>query len=65
MGTGDNVEEKTEPVDDVAVADEYDEYETDDFQEMNEYPGDSFNRRYKVHVTEIVVNEEDGNIFPE
>ena len=64
MGTGDNVEEKTEPVDDDAVADEYDEYEADDFQEMNEYPGDSFNRRYKVHVTEIVVNEEDGDIFP-
>lgn len=59
-----DTDEKSEPADEIAVADEYDEYEDDDFQEMNEYPGDSFNRRYKVHVTEIVVDEKDSDIFP-
>ncbi|KAK6453929.1 protein whose overexpression suppresses the synthetic lethality of the hal3 sit4 double mutation [Scheffersomyces xylosifermentans] len=48
--------------DEDAIADEYDEYE--DYEEMNGYGGDSTNRRYKVHVTEIIVNEKDNDIFP-
>lgn len=40
------------------VVDEYDE-----FEHMGEY-GDSTNRMYKTHVTEITVNENDNNIFP-
>lgn len=40
------------------VIDEYEEFEL-----MGEY-GDSTNRTYKVHVTEITVNENDNSIFP-
>jgi hypothetical protein len=40
------------------VIDEYEEFEL-----MGEY-GDSTNRMYKVHVTEITVNENDNSIFP-
>lgn len=40
------------------VIDEYEEFEL-----MDEY-GDSTNRMYKVHVTEITVNENDNSIFP-
>lgn len=40
------------------VIDEYEEFEL-----MGEY-GDSTNRMYKVHVTEIIINENDNSIFP-
>lgn len=40
------------------VIDEYEEFEL-----MGDY-GDSTNRMYKVHVTEITVNENDNSIFP-
>ena len=35
-----------------------------DYEEMEGY-GDNNNRRYKVQVTEIIINENDNNIFPE
>ncbi|KAK6198553.1 protein whose overexpression suppresses the synthetic lethality of the hal3 sit4 double mutation [Scheffersomyces amazonensis] len=41
-----------------------DDDDEDDYEEMQAYGGDSNNRRYKVHVTEIIVNEEDEDIFP-
>ncbi|CAH2351597.1 hypothetical protein CLIB1423_04S01640 [[Candida] railenensis] len=56
-----------EAVDDIAMdiltdeeveVDEYDEYEG------MQYGGESANRGYKVHVTEIVVNESDNSMFP-
>lgn len=43
-----------------AIVDEYDEYE----EELNDYDTGPSNRLYKVHVTEIVVNESDNNMFP-
>ena len=36
-----------------------------DYEEMEGYGGDNNNRRYKVQVTEIIINENDNNIFPE
>ena len=35
-----------------------------DYEEMEGYGGDNNNRRYKVQVTEIIINENDNNIFP-
>ncbi|ODV79620.1 uncharacterized protein CANTADRAFT_205702 [Suhomyces tanzawaensis NRRL Y-17324] len=55
-------EDEDSDEDDNAVINEYDEY--DDYEEMSGYGGDSTNRRYKVHVTEIVINEDDIDIFP-
>ncbi|KAG7663811.1 uncharacterized protein J8A68_002671 [[Candida] subhashii] len=54
---------------DSIIANEYDEYdddedEEDDYQEMRGYHGDVTNRRYRVKVTEIVINEKDSDIFP-
>lgn len=43
---------------DDAIVDEYEEYE-----QMHDY-GESTNRSYKIHVTEIKVNENDSSIFP-
>lgn len=59
IDTDDEIEidnEKT-PANTEAVVDEYEEYEP-----VNDY-GTS-NRMYKVHVAEIVVNEDDDSIFP-
>ncbi|KAI5957861.1 hypothetical protein KGF57_003128 [Candida theae] len=45
--------------------DDEDEEDEDDYREMHEYGGDFNNRRYRVRVTEIVVDEkEDNDIFP-
>ncbi|KAI5969716.1 hypothetical protein CANMA_001239 [Candida margitis] len=45
--------------------DDDDDDDDDDYREMHEYGGDFNNRRYKVRVTEIVVDENDDNdIFP-
>lgn len=45
--------------------DEEEEDDEDDYREMHEYGGDFNNRRYKVRVTEIVVDENEGyDIFP-
>lgn len=52
-------EEKDEEILDSAI----DDYE-DDYEEMNDYGGDANNRRYKVHVTDIVINESEADIFP-
>lgn len=49
--------DRIEEQEDVAI----DEHE--EFEQLGEY-GDSTNRMYKVHVTEITVNENDNSIFP-
>ncbi|CAD1807981.1 hypothetical protein FOB58_001326 [Candida parapsilosis] len=45
--------------------DDDDDEDEDDYREMHEYGGDFNNRRFKVRVTEILVDEnEDHDIFP-
>lgn len=53
-------EEEEEEYDD----DDEDEDEDDEYQEMRGYHGDVNSRRYKVKVTEIIINEKDSDIFP-
>jgi hypothetical protein len=45
---------------DNAIDDDYDE----EYEEMNEYGGDANNRRYKVQVTDIIIDENEVDIFP-
>ena len=40
------------------------EEEEDDYREMHAYGGDYNNRRYRVKVTDILLDEEDNDIFP-
>lgn len=60
IDTDDDIEidnEKPAANNDAAIVDEYEEYEP-----LSDYG--SSNRMYKVHVAEIVVNEDDDSIFP-
>ncbi|KAK6461260.1 protein whose overexpression suppresses the synthetic lethality of the hal3 sit4 double mutation [Scheffersomyces coipomensis] len=60
-----NEEESEESEDDDDDDDDgIDDDDEDDYEEMHGYGGDSNNRRYKVHVTEIIVDEADNDIFP-
>ncbi|RLV90566.1 hypothetical protein JA1_004496 [Spathaspora sp. JA1] len=43
----------------MTTAEDFEEYE-----EMNDYGGDSTNRRYRVRVTDILINEQERDIFP-
>jgi hypothetical protein len=55
----DDVEMHLEDGLDNAIDDEDEEYE-----EMNEYGGDANNRRYKVQVTDIIIDDNEVDIFP-
>lgn len=60
IDTDDDIEidnEKPAAHNEAAIVDEYEEYEP-----LSDYG--SSNRMYKVHVAEIVVNEDDDSIFP-
>ncbi|MCP8715887.1 MAG: hypothetical protein M5E90_00535 [Asgard group archaeon] len=46
------------------VEEEEDDDDDDEYEEMQGYGGDQTNRRYKVRVTEIVINEKENDIFP-
>ncbi|CAI5756267.1 unnamed protein product [Candida verbasci] len=50
--------------DDGGEDDEDDEDDEDEYHEMNGYGGELSNRRYKVRVTEIIIDEKDSDIFP-
>ncbi|CAK9437587.1 uncharacterized protein LODBEIA_P19650 [Lodderomyces beijingensis] len=61
------VEEEEEEEDDEDEDDEDDDEDDDDdddYREMHAYGGDFNNRRYKVKVTDIVIDETDADIFP-
>lgn len=80
VGTDDNdvvIEDDDEDEDEVMVGEQEEEEEEekeemeeeeedddDEYEEMQGYGGDQTNRRYKVRVTEIVINEKENDIFP-
>lgn len=60
---GDIVEDEDEEEEEEDDDDDDDIEEEEEYGDMG-YGGDSVNRRYKVHVTEIIVNEDDDSMFP-
>ncbi|RCK66072.1 hypothetical protein Cantr_01752 [Candida viswanathii] len=62
------IEDDDEDDEDAVMVDEQEEEEEEDdddeYEEMQGYGGDQTNRRYKVRVTEIVINEKESDIFP-